>query len=304
MEHMKTFLDSSTIHGLYYISSTKRWSRFFWIFVVIGGFLGAGYLIYESFDNWEQSPISTTLETLPISKITFPNVTVCPPKNLFLNLNYDILQSEKVKLNNDKRENLIKDSLGIYQEQFYKEMMRNLSKFEDPDRYYNWYHGYTEIGYPYYSTNSNQLQYHVETYATSGNISTQYYEDKFDVDKVDGNIYIGIKVNVPASVDGDNNVTLMFDVNKRTIKEVRSDWMKFGYNINGYIDVDLTHWSKNITAPSYLYYISLDRQVSAEEITNMKLDMMPGFRLSWKYDTKVEAEYRYSSDATTKEFVR
>ena len=97
MEHVKDFLDTSTIHGFSWISSNKRFARLFWILIVVGGFSAAGYLIYSSFHNWGQSPITTTVETLPISQITFPNVTVCPPKDLFLNLNYDILQSEKVK---------------------------------------------------------------------------------------------------------------------------------------------------------------------------------------------------------------
>ena len=103
MEHIKTYLDSSTIHGLYYISSTRRWSRLLWISIVFSGFTGAGYLIYTSFHHWAQSPISTSVDTLPISQITFPNITVCPPKNLFLNLNYDILQSEKIQLEKDDR---------------------------------------------------------------------------------------------------------------------------------------------------------------------------------------------------------
>lgn len=103
MEHIKTFLDTSTIHGLSWISSTRRWSRLIWILIVIGGFSAAGYLIYESFHNWDQGPVTTTLETLSISKITFPNVTICPPKTLVLNLNYDILQLENIKLGKEKR---------------------------------------------------------------------------------------------------------------------------------------------------------------------------------------------------------
>jgi len=81
MEHIKAFLDTSTIHGLSWISVSRKWSRLFWIMVVFGGFVGAGTLIYNSFHNWYQSPITTTIETLPISEITFPNVTVCPPEN-------------------------------------------------------------------------------------------------------------------------------------------------------------------------------------------------------------------------------
>ena len=74
MEHVKEFLDNSTIHGLSFISSTRRFSRLFWILIVIGGFSGAGYIIYTSFYNWGQSPITTTIETLPISELTLPNV--------------------------------------------------------------------------------------------------------------------------------------------------------------------------------------------------------------------------------------
>ena len=87
VEDIKQFFELSTIHGLQYFSIVRKWSRLFWILVVFGGFTGAGYLINESFNNWKQSPISTTIETVPISQITFPNVTVCPPRNLFLNLN-------------------------------------------------------------------------------------------------------------------------------------------------------------------------------------------------------------------------
>ena len=209
MEKIKPFLELSTIHGLYYISNGGKWSRLFWIFVVIGGFTGAGYLIYESFDNWKKSPITTTVEILPISQINFPNVTVCPPKNSFLNLNHDIQQSENIKLDNDTRNELFDYALDVMLMEFYKEMMTNLSKIEDPDRYYNWYHGYTRIKYTY-SNGINQLHYSVVTSATTGNISTQYFGEKFNADKVNGKIRIIIEVYVPSSVKGDQNISLMF----------------------------------------------------------------------------------------------
>ena len=117
-EEVKEFFELSTIHGLYYIATARTCSKLFWMLIVFGGFSGAGYLIHTSFYNWKQSPISTTIETLPISEIKFPNVTVCPPKDSFLNLNFDIKQSEKVKLDRDKRETLIEDVLQKYQDHF------------------------------------------------------------------------------------------------------------------------------------------------------------------------------------------
>ena len=128
-----------------------------------------------------------------ITEITFPKVTVCPPKNTYTDLNYDLMMTENMTLDNDTRNELINnanealcvsfakyliseynntDSSNIPHENgketlydtFYKVVMRNLSKLEDDDRYYNWYHCYTEIGLPYYDTYG--LNYRVRTAAT------------------------------------------------------------------------------------------------------------------------------------------
>ena len=50
--------------------------RLFWSFVVITGFLGASLLIKESFDSWSEIPVMTNIETVPITDIEFPKVTV------------------------------------------------------------------------------------------------------------------------------------------------------------------------------------------------------------------------------------
>ena len=82
MEGFREFLESSTIHGLVYIATTRRLVRLLWILIVIGGFSGASFLIYKSFQDWSENPISTTIVTKPITELTFPKVTVCPPTNL------------------------------------------------------------------------------------------------------------------------------------------------------------------------------------------------------------------------------
>ena len=77
---MQEFLGSSTIHGLIYIAGNRGLVRLFWICVVIAGFTGSFVLIQQSFSSWAESPITTTIETLPISDIDFPIVTVCPKR--------------------------------------------------------------------------------------------------------------------------------------------------------------------------------------------------------------------------------
>ena len=107
MENWREFFESSTIHGLAYIATGRRYVRLFWILVVIVGFTGAGYMIYQSFQSWAGSPIKTTIETLPITEmITFPKVTVCPPKNTYTDLNYDLMMTENMTLDNDTRQEL------------------------------------------------------------------------------------------------------------------------------------------------------------------------------------------------------
>ena len=118
MKNIKEFLGSSTIHGLAYISSTRKFTRIIWFLVVIGGITGAGFMIYESFDN----PVNTVTVTLPITEITLPKVTVCPPKNTFTNLNYDLMMLENMTLDNDTRDELTQFAVGLIQDQVYNDL--------------------------------------------------------------------------------------------------------------------------------------------------------------------------------------
>ena len=252
--------------------------------------------------NWGQSPITTTIETLSISEITLPNVTVCPPKNSLLNLNYDIVHSDELKLDNDTRRELFDFALDVVQEEFYDETMRNLSKVKDPDIYYKWYHGYTFLRYPAYNYKVNQLKYFVDTASTSGNMSTPYFSDKFNADKVDGNIFIQIRIYVPPSVSGNSSTTLMLNLEKNTMKAV-SDKDYMYMSTFGIINFDTTHVSRNITGLfSNHYDTRLNRKVTDEDIKNIKEDKMPGFRLIWSFNKNMEswAKYKFNNTQFTR----
>ena len=107
MKTVKEFLESSTIHGLVYISTNRSFVRLFWIFVVIIGFSGAGYLIQQSFSSWATSPVSTTIETLSISELDFPKVSVCPARNSFTSLLPILTMARKVKLDETRRNEFV-----------------------------------------------------------------------------------------------------------------------------------------------------------------------------------------------------
>ena len=75
MEEVRSFLESSTIHGLAYIPTGRKYVRLSWIIVVIAGFTGAIFMINESFKSWNDNPIKTTIDTRPIKEMTLPKVT-------------------------------------------------------------------------------------------------------------------------------------------------------------------------------------------------------------------------------------
>ena len=77
-----------------------------------------------------------------------------------------------------------------------------------------------------------------------------------------------------------------------------SDNDKMTMSIVGDIDVDITHMSKNFSiGPSKDFFgVLLNRKVSFEEIKNIKIDRMPGFRFSWKYNKEVQHEAKFRSN--------
>ena len=101
MEMINKCLEASTVHGLSHISTSRRLVRLFWILVVIAGFTLAAVLIYESFESWAESPVKTTIETLPIINLPFLKITVCPPKNTYTDLNLDLMNVGNMTFEND-----------------------------------------------------------------------------------------------------------------------------------------------------------------------------------------------------------
>ena len=67
-------------------------------------------------------------------------------------------KQKKIKLTNASRGKLFETAVNLFQNGTFHEIMKNLSILEDPDRYYNWYHGYTKLQYPFYVEKSNQLR--------------------------------------------------------------------------------------------------------------------------------------------------
>ena len=108
MYYLKEFLETSTIHGLAFISTApSKVSKLFWVMVVFFGFSTAFYLINSSYNDWQASPIATSISTHPISELDFPTVTVCPPEGSNTALNYDLVRVHNITLTDKDIESLV-----------------------------------------------------------------------------------------------------------------------------------------------------------------------------------------------------
>ena len=295
MGEIKSFLESSTIHGLAYLTTSKKYLRLFWTLVVIAGFTGAGVLIYKSFQSWDESPVTTTIETHPIAEIKFPKVTVCPPKNTFTDLNYDLMTTQNTTLDNEIRNEIINYVHELLYDHLYESAIKaNVTMLVDKDRYYNWYHGYNTIELQYgHPSDGNILYYSVNTAATSGTISTKFFGEHFNAEKVPPNLYYSIIVHAPRNI---SNVTMHFEIEKISMKDLSTgeDLVNFGWRDD--LKDDVTRYSRNytLTVPRQSKSIYLMRNVIAADIMKQKLNWMPGFRLTWYYSgLEVDAEALY-----------
>ena len=302
MEDIQNFLESSTIHGLTYVSTTRKYVKLLWIFVVIGGFIAAGIMIYQSFEDWHENPVKTTIETKPMTEITFPKVTVCPPKNTYTDLNYDLIMTENVTLTRDTRKQLTNYALELLWEHMYKSIKSGLNKLQEKDRFYNWYHGYTRINLKlkpwsvclsiYGVCHVWQTRKHagLETSARTGTIFTQYYGDKFDASKVDKEKSYSVRI-YPVHISEHSNATLHIIFEKNTMTNLTSgkdELSTHWYNDGGGWDIEHVlheeHIFWNVSLKRFNNrIIRYERKVVMEDVEKQKLTKMPGFRLTWYY---------------------
>ena len=278
MKEIRTFLESSSIAGLNHIATSPKYAKLFWIFAVVSGFIGAGYLINMSFQSWSVSPITTTVQTLPLARITLPKVTVCPPKNTFTDLNYDLMRAENLELDDDQKYQLFEMALGLLERKYFEKNLKLLDKFTEKNRFLNWYRGFTEIKTPFYSSfkNKDTLKFSFKTSASNGAVTFQYIGEPFQSKKLDKNIHFSIQITTLHYINWtDPNMTLhvKFEETPGFNHPIQDD--------EGYKIMFDSNNTISYSPIQYDYYFDIKRNIEDKELEEMNLLSMPGFRLSW-----------------------
>ena len=77
-------------------------------------------------------------------------MTVCPPKNSFTSLNPDLSKLEGVELNSTSRQHLTNMAVQIVQDEEFVLDLATKEKYQERDKYRNWYLGSSLPSNPYY----------------------------------------------------------------------------------------------------------------------------------------------------------
>ena len=116
-----------------------------WFFVVCLGFVGAGVLMGKSYLEWHENPVATSISTLSISDLQFPNVNICPPKGSNTALNYDLIQVDGNVLTEQQKEKNQQFAYKIFLEAPFQEHHETLLQQINHENLANIFSGYQTI---------------------------------------------------------------------------------------------------------------------------------------------------------------
>ena len=308
MDGLKEFLESSTIHGLFYIATNRRVARLLWICVVIAGFTTAGVLICQSFASWEESPVSTTIETRSISDLEFPGVVVCPAKNSFTTLNPDLIRDKNLWDGNTIRrlkKILLEDTSDSNVENKFKEM----TSFFEKDKFFNWYKGESALLYP--SIGCDFLDrcrkyFAPKTSATSGKFATPYFREPFHEEDFLLVLTFDVTIYVPEEIRKNGSISLVIDIDY----DIEGNWFSRlvtrATRGQVYRSRELAH-ELNDTQKKYkkefslqgddFYRVTYTRDIQKKDYQFWKSKRNTGLSVSWyyKYNVTVQPEQKFLS---------
>ena len=146
LEAVKEFLEGSTIHGLVHISTAKsKIARVAWLGIVVACFAMAVSMITSSYKEWQESPVSTTITTHPITELKFPTVTVCPPRGSNTALNHLLEKVKNVNFTEKDKQELLDISKKVFLEIPNKQHSKDVSALLSSENIRSIMNGHTSL---------------------------------------------------------------------------------------------------------------------------------------------------------------
>ena len=296
MERLQDFLESSSIHGLSYIASSRRCLRVFWMIVVFSCFLIAGALIRRSILSWQTTPVITTIETLPITEAPFPLVTVCPPRKSYTSLNYDLINMENVKMDDQTRARLVRHAVKLINDAIFE---RDLELMTVESGLRNWYQGYDRIYLPRKDRVTDKKTYMFYTYASSGSVTTVGFKKDFDAARFPLKITHKVYIYLPKEIQYVENASIILRIEHDTNEKESIKLNTKTFDLSQAEPLELV---LPVSHCGRLCLINFNREMEPEYFKGWKLKRMTGMKVSWHYNTSVESQSFYLDK--NKNFIR
>ena len=173
----------------------------------------------------------------------------------------------------------------------FKENLKDINNFYEKDKFRNWYLGNSSISIPYIST-YNQKFYRIDTFATSGEISTPLFREPFDKNRLGKSIKYAVFVHVPNysyQYNPVSNLSRIFDIEQDLITQITGGWDRtyFHSSVLELLDNQENRFVKE-EIPFDLFYLVFDRFLTELDFSKLKRKSMPGMRTQWHYNGTVE----------------
>ena len=127
----------------------------------------------------------------------------------------------------------------------------------------------------------------------------------FDMVKMDGDLYSIIEIIPPRKYEWDysGKIRIVLKAEKNAMSSLEFERLELFANKNEVIDAGLEHITRNFSKIKELK-ITYKRKPINQKSSSSQFDMMPGFRLTWFYNSQMEPINKFGNDLKTKSFIR
>ena len=195
-----------------------RLAKILWTVLVCLGFITAGYLISKSYNEWQASPIATSITTHPIDDLDFPVVTICPPKDSDTALYHDLVKVGNGTLPDYNKEKLKRASYKIFLDQAHKDYVKKMKPLSHMGNSDQTFKGFHSMPTPHKSANS----FEIRMWNLNGTITTPWFGEDFVEEYYKEDREFHFVLELPKDIKnliGSGSLTIELEFNSRLEKE-------------------------------------------------------------------------------------
>ena len=134
---LKNYASNSTVHGINYVFDEELsiLERLIWFVIVFVFGCVAMYLVYESYNTWQDNQVITTLKTVtkPVTELAFPAVTICGTgqhmekvEKVLLH-NFHVWNETRGDGGDDDGDGSVEDLFSLYMEKVFQLSEKNIT---------------------------------------------------------------------------------------------------------------------------------------------------------------------------------